>query len=148
MKIGQLAKQTECPIETIRYWEKEGLIPSPYRSEGNYRIYNEQHRNRILFIRNCRSLDMSLNEIRTLLELKDHPSESCQDINELVDSHIEHVVKRIQALTSLEQDLRNLRQRCNSESDIEHCGILEGLSSDKPHTDTESDTHINGLHGH
>lgn len=148
MRIGLLAKHTECPIETIRYWEKEGLIPPPHRSEGNYRIYNEQHLNRILFIRNCRSLDMSLNEIRTLLSLKDQPTESCHDINDLVDSHIEHVVKRIHALQSLEQDLRSLRQRCNTESDIEHCGILEGLSSEKPHTDPDTDSHISGLHGH
>lgn len=148
MKIGQLAKQADCAVETIRYWEKEGLLPQPYRSEGNYRIYNEKHLRRLMFIRNCRSLDMSLTEIRTLLKLRDQPNESCHDINDLVDEHIQHVVRRISALQSLELELRNLRQRCNSESDIEHCGILEGLSSSEPNTGRVADSHVSGLHGH
>ncbi len=153
MKIGQLAKRADCAVETIRYWEKEGLVPAPYRSEGNYRIYNQSHLDRVLFIRNCRSLDMSLDEVRRLLTLRDQPQESCDDINALVDEHIDHVVKRIQALQTLELELKDLRQRCNNDSDIEHCEILKGLAKNDPTNNKRpdpknSDSHVTGLHGH
>lgn len=148
MKIGQLAKRADCAVETIRYWEKEGLLPPPYRSSSNYRIYNESHLRRLLFIRNCRSLDMSLAEVRRLLDLGDQPTESCNEINDLVDEHIEHVVKRIRALQSLETELRTLRHRCNNDSDIEHCEILKGLAEVEPIENTQSDSHVDGLHGH
>ncbi len=73
MKIGELAKSTQTQVETIRYYEREGLLPTTVRSEGNYRIYGPDHAARLSFIRNCRSLDMTLNEIRTLLTFKDAP---------------------------------------------------------------------------
>lgn len=60
MKIGELAKLTDCQVETIRYYEREGLLPEPARSEGNYRLYTQAHVERLTFIRNCRSLDMTL----------------------------------------------------------------------------------------
>ena len=71
MKIGELAKLTDCQVETIRYYEREGLLPEPARSEGNYRLYTQAHVERLTFIRNCRSLDMTLEEIRSLLNLRD-----------------------------------------------------------------------------
>ena len=67
MKIGELAKLTDCPVETIRYYEKENLLPPPARTDGNYRIYGEAHAQGLSFIRHCRSLDMTLDEIRVLL---------------------------------------------------------------------------------
>ena len=63
MKIGELAKLTDCPVETIRYYEKENLLPPPARTDGNYRVYTQAHTERLTFIRNCRSLDMTLEEI-------------------------------------------------------------------------------------
>ncbi len=73
MKIGELAKLTDCQVETIRYYEKENLLPEPARSEGNYRLYTQAHVERLTFIRNCRSLDMTLEEIRSLLSLRAYP---------------------------------------------------------------------------
>ena len=67
MKIGELAKITDCQVETIRYYEREGLLPQAPRSESNYRIYGAEHTERLGFIRHCRSLDMTLEEIRVLL---------------------------------------------------------------------------------
>jgi len=148
MRIGQLAKLSDCAVETIRYWEKEGLIPAPHRSNSNYRLYKQSHLERVLFVRNCRSLDMSLSEIRDLISLQDQPSQSCHQINSLVDEHIDHVVKRITALQSLEKELRNLRNRCNAETDIEHCAILQGLSSEPLPNNDDADNHVDGLHGH
>ena len=98
MKIGELAKLTDCPVETIRYYEKEGLLPPPARSEGNYRLYTQAHTERLTFIRNCRSLDMTLEEIRSLLNLRDSPQDQCESVNTLIDEHIHHVKARIDGL--------------------------------------------------
>ena len=91
MKIGELAKLTDCQVETIRYYEREGLLPEPARSEGNYRLYTQAHVERLTFIRNCRSLDMTLEEIRSLLNLRDSPQDQCESVNALIDEHIHHV---------------------------------------------------------
>ena len=69
MKIGELAKATDCAVETIRYYERENLLPAPARSDGNYRLYTQAHVERLTFIRNCRTLDMTLDEIRSLLSV-------------------------------------------------------------------------------
>ena len=88
MKIGQLAQQTGTPVDTIRYYEREGLLPRAARTEGNYRIYDAVHLERLAFIRRCRSLDMTLDEIRVLLCFRDRPLESCEDVNTLLDAHM------------------------------------------------------------
>ena len=73
IRIGDLAKRSGCEVVTIRYYEKEGLLPKPARSGGNFRLYGEAHIERLQFIRHCRSLDMTLSEIRALLGLRDNP---------------------------------------------------------------------------
>lgn len=128
MKIGELASIAGCQVETVRYYEKEGLLAAPARSEGNYRCYNDQHVERLLFIRRCRTLDMSHDEIRQLLHLRDHPKESCAEINALIDAHIDHVAERIKALQALENQLHILRRHCNDDGDAGHCGILQELT--------------------
>ncbi|MFP6812291.1 MAG: MerR family transcriptional regulator [Moraxella sp.] len=76
MKIGELAKRTGATVETIRYYEKERLLPEPFRSEGNYRLYNEEHIERLQFILHCRTLDMALDDVRILLEYWESPAHS------------------------------------------------------------------------
>src|ERR1700757_4385845 len=95
LKIGELAKRTDLLVETIRYYEREGLLPDPPRSEGNYRLYSVMHLERLQFIRHCRSLDMTLEEIRNLLRFRDAPDRNCGEVNALLDKHIEHVSSRI-----------------------------------------------------
>jgi DNA-binding transcriptional MerR regulator len=73
IKIGELARRTTCRVETIRFYEKEGILPPPPRSTGNYRLYGKQHVDLLLFIRRCRSLDMTLDEVRRLLLIRDTP---------------------------------------------------------------------------
>lgn len=102
MKIGELARLTECPVETIRYYEREGLLPEPARSEGNYRLYTQAHVERLAFIRHCRSLDMTQQEIRELLRLRDNPEADCAAANRLIDEHIHHVEVRIAELRALQ----------------------------------------------
>jgi DNA-binding transcriptional MerR regulator len=91
MKIGELANLTQTQVETIRYYEREGLLPETARTGGNYRIYGDAHAARLSFIRHCRGLDMTLDEIRILLHFKDAPSENCGEVNALLDEHIGHV---------------------------------------------------------
>lgn len=105
MKIGELARRTDCTVETIRYYEREGLLPEPQRSEGNYRQYGERHVEQLVFIRNCRLLDMTHNEIRELLQLRRRPEASCGDVNGLIEAHIELVGERIAALNQLQHVL-------------------------------------------
>jgi Cd(II)/Pb(II)-responsive transcriptional regulator len=129
VKIGELAKATSCSIQTIRYYEKEQLLPSPERSEGNYRIYSTATVTQLLFIKQCRSLDLSLAEIKQLLNLSRSPSSQCSDINQMIDVHIQQVEERIQELRLLQQQLRNLGESCSSDRTIEQCGILHLLSA-------------------
>jgi len=107
MKIGELARLAGSNVETIRYYEREGLLPIPGRSEGNYRIYGPMHQERLTFIRHCRGLDMTLDEIRTLLHFKESPEENCGEVNRLLDDHIGHVVRRIGELQALENSSRS-----------------------------------------
>ncbi len=145
MKIGELARLAGTNVETIRYYERDGLLPVPARSDGNYRIYGETHVQRLSFIRRCRSLDMALDEIRVLLHFKESPQENCADVNSLLDRHIGHVTQRMQELQELEKQLKDLRERCGEARDAAHCGILDGLSQAiVPGGKTAS--HVQGTH--
>jgi Cd(II)/Pb(II)-responsive transcriptional regulator len=129
MRIGELAQTSGTPIETIRFYEREGLLPAPGRTQGNFRVYEAQHLERLQFIRYCRGLDMSLDEVRVLLRFKDAPGDDCGDVNALLDEHIGHVSQRIRELRTLEKQLRQLRERCGEARATEHCGILAGLEA-------------------
>lgn len=128
MKIGLLAKTAHCSTETIRFYEKEGLLPQPARTNGNYRSYDAAHVERLRFIRNCRTLDMAHDEIRALLALMDKSRDNCEPVNSLLDDHIDHVDVRIAELQRLRRQLRALRQQCRDQHAIEDCGIIHGLS--------------------
>ncbi|TFW07155.1 Cd(II)/Pb(II)-responsive transcriptional regulator [Oxalobacteraceae bacterium OM1] len=132
MKIGDLAKRTGCQVETVRYYEKEGLLPPPGRSEGNYRLYDGAHVERLQFIRHCRSLDMTLDEIRSLLHFRDAPDENCGAVNLILDRHIGHVVQRIAELEALKEQLVTLRSQCRTTDAARDCRILQELASGEP----------------
>ncbi|BBN87643.1 Cd(II)/Pb(II)-responsive transcriptional regulator [Azospira sp. I13] len=146
MKIGELARLARSNVDTIRYYEREGLLPEPGRSEGNYRIYGSMHLERLTFIRHCRGLDMTLDEIRTLLHFKESPEENCGEVNRLLDEHIGHVVRRIGELQVLEKQLLELRSRCPDDRRPSTCGILEGLSQSGIGVEPTGN-HISGVHG-
>ena len=148
MKIGELARLTESQVETIRYYEREGLLPAPARTEGNYRTYTQAHVERLSFIRNCRSLDMTLEEIRSLLRLRDSPHDQCQSVNALIDEHIEHVNARVASLQTLQQQLLDLRRRCADDA-ADHCAILERLEVTGAVATPEGEpSHVGRSHGH
>jgi DNA-binding transcriptional MerR regulator len=124
MRIGELARLTATPVDTIRHYEREGLLPPPPRTGAGYRVYGPADAERLHFIRRCRSLDMNLAEVRALLALQGggHGNEA----HALLDEHIGHVTARIAALQQLEQELRALRARCRGDEPA--CAILEGLA--------------------
>ncbi|MGB7180979.1 MAG: Cd(II)/Pb(II)-responsive transcriptional regulator [Burkholderiaceae bacterium] len=149
MKIGELARLTSTQTETIRFYEREKLMPSASRSSANYRVYNDEHAQRLSFIRHCRNLDMTLNEIRTLLHFKDNPQEDCDGVNSLLEEHIGHVEQRIRDLRRLRKDLGELRDRCDDARAAADCGILDGLNKaarQNPKVPTASAGHIPGTH--
>jgi Cd(II)/Pb(II)-responsive transcriptional regulator len=127
MKIGALSEATGTSIETIRFYEREGLLPPPARAENNYRLYLPAHAERLAFIGQCRNLDMALDEIRTLIALRESPAQDCGEVNALLDEHISHVAHRIRELRALEKDLKALRARCATPHPLAECGILNDL---------------------
>lgn len=128
MRIGELARQADCPVETIRYYEKAGLLAAPRRSGANYRDYSAAHVERLAFIRRCRSLDMSLPEIRALLGAIQSPGADCAPVEALLDEHIGHVAGRIAQLRQLKEELDAIRAHCTGGRPASSCGIIQTLS--------------------
>ena len=128
MKIGELAKRSGCSIQTIRYYEKEGLISAPARSDGNFRLYDTTALEKLAFIKNCRALDLTLSEIRHLISLQHSPGTPCEVVNDMIDAHLHVVESRIADLQNLQRDLQRLRHKCGHARSIDQCGILNELS--------------------
>jgi Cd(II)/Pb(II)-responsive transcriptional regulator len=128
MRIGELAKLTGCQPETIRFYEQKGLLPSPVRSDANYRLYDAAHAERLHFIRRCRALGISLDEVQILLGFHDHPDRPCGGVNELVDQHIGQIERQIAELGTLRAELSQLRAKCDSTRPAACCEILKQLS--------------------
>lgn len=134
IRIGELATRLGLPVQTIRYYEREGLLPTPSRTAGNYRLYDQGTVERLTFVRNCRALDMSLEEVRAFLRARDTPEQGCGGINDLVDQHIASIDARIDELQRLKQTLATLRHRCGASRKAKDCGILTELTHDHdPH---------------
>ena len=149
MKIRELAHATDTPADTIRYYERVGLLTAPARAGNNYRQYDIRLVDRLAFIRQARGLDMSLQEIRTLLAWRDQPDADCGAVNALLDEHIGHIATRIRELRALEKQLKALRAQCRQISDTAHCGILSGLTQPgaAPAPVPAAARHVHGVHG-
>ena len=146
MKIGELSSATDTSVETIRYYEREGLLPAPARTEGNFRLYDASHATRLGFIRACRALDMNLDEIRVLLRFRDGSHDDCGEVNSLLDEHIEHVEQRIRELRKLSKDLHALREQCREVRAADQCGILKGLDRGGFEAPAKPHSHVAQVH--
>lgn len=129
MRIGELARVTGVSVDTLRYYEQEQLLTAPLRTRSNYRLYGDEHLAQVRFIRHCRSLDLSLDDIRKLLRVQRQPNLSCLSVNSLLDTKLADVDQRIAELRQLKRDLQALRGRCASPATAGDCGILHGLHS-------------------
>lgn len=145
MRIGELAVRGGCQADAIRYYERLRLLPPPERDANNYRSYGRRHVERLAFIRRCRSLDMSLPEIRTLLESVERPDADCAPVNALVDEHIGHVAARIAELRQLKTELDAIRAHCSGARPTSQCGILETLA--RAPSARRARSHIAAAHG-
>ena len=127
MRIGELAHQAGVDVQTVRYYEREGLLAAPSRSPSGYRAYGPEHLERLNFVRHCRSLDMSLAEIKRLIDLSSDARVSCEQVDQLVRAHLERVRAKRLALENLEAQLATLSAQCASGHRVADCGILGEL---------------------
>lgn len=127
MRIGELGQSTGVDSETIRYYERAGLLPPPARQANGYRTYGPAHLERLAFIRHCRALDMPLAEVRRLLDFLDRPQGDCGDVNRLIDEQLARVRARLESMRALERQLELLRGRCDVAHATTECGILHEL---------------------
>ena len=127
MRIGELGQATGVDVETIRYYEKTGLLAEPNRLANGYRSYSQAHLERLSFIRHCRALDIPLADITRLVSFMMQPSSDCGDINSLIDQQIAKVRARLASMQALENQLTTLRSRCDAEHSGLECGILHEL---------------------
>jgi len=132
MRIGELAHAAGFDVETVRYYEKAGLLPPPARRDNNYRRFDAAALQRLRFIGNCRALDMSLDEIRALLRFIDHPGDDCSPVDALVAEHLGHVRERLRSLRQLERQLELLQRACGHAEPNAVCGIVLALGSEVP----------------
>ncbi len=126
---GTLSKLTGCNIETIRYYERIGLMPDPPRSEGGHRLYDDDHVRRLRFIRRARELGFSLVEVRGLLGLVDGGENSCAEVKALTLGHVRDIHHKIIDLRKIERVLEHMAARCD-EGEVPECPVIDSLFQD------------------
>lgn len=129
MKIGELARKTSLSVDAIRFYEKQGLIKSQGRTESGYREFSLETADLLHFIAKCRALDISLPEIKKLLQVRSGSSKSCLEANLVIDDQILKLRSRIKELRKLESQLSELRAVCNQELAPSDCKIIKVLDS-------------------
>lgn len=127
MRIGELAIATGTKAETIRYYEREGILPAADRTDSNYRDYSENHLAALTFVRRARQLGFSMAQVRELLALSDRVDNPCQVVDELVREQLEEVEQKILDLSSLRDELRLMLRSCEANR-IGECRIVESLA--------------------
>ncbi len=128
MRIGELAKQSDCEVETIRFYEREGLLDAPAREANGYRSYGDAHLVQLNFVRHCRSLGIGLPEVRILRSFQASPELACEEIDELIDRQIVRIHEQLESLRRLERQLHCLRDTCKAQQTVRNCGILRTLA--------------------
>lgn len=125
--IKDLAKKTQLSPDSIRFYEKKNLIKPCFRAENNYRYYDNDVLKRLIFIKRCRALDMSLKEIELLIALEQKPNQDCTAVNQLIDEHLKQLESKIFELQNFQLQLQQLRQSCTVQTTVDHCQILKKL---------------------
>ena len=125
--IGDLARATDTKVETIRYYERIGLLPEPERTAGNYRSYEAAHLGRLSFIRRARELGFSIDQVRNLLGLADQKDRSCETVDSIAREHLADVDRKIADLKELRRELGSLIRQCHHGT-IAECRILDALA--------------------
>lgn len=125
--IGELASATDTKVETIRYYERVGLLPKPKRTPGNYRRYEADHLGRLSFTRRARDLGFSIEQVRNLISLGDQRDRSCETVDAIAREHLAEVDRKIADLKGLRRELDALIRQCHHGT-IAECRILDALA--------------------
>ena len=128
MKTGDLARLADVKVETVLFYEKEGLLPRPARTRSNYRDYGKSDVARLLFIRRSRDLGFDLQSVRKLLTLADDLSQLCDAIDAIASEQLSKVKRKIADLKALQSELKNVVGQCKSGT-VSDCKIIEALGS-------------------
>ncbi len=128
MLIGELAKKSGCDVQTVRYYEKIGLLPIPNRTPGNQRFYLHDHQERLIFIRHCRSLGFPLEQIRKLIEVGSLEDQYCTEINTITEQCLLDVQEKINRLEGLKTELQRILSSCSGGT-VSSCNIIKSLSN-------------------
>lgn len=127
MKIGELGQATATKVETVRYYEKIGLLPPPARTAANYRAYGADHLARLSFIRRARDLGFTLEAVRELLTLSDDKAQSCEAVDVIARAHLTEIDRKIADLQALRSELARVLGSC-SHGTVADCKIIESLA--------------------
>jgi MerR family transcriptional regulator, copper efflux regulator len=131
LTIGQVAKAANVHVETLRYYERQGLVPKPPRSPSFYRHYPDNTVPRVQFVKHAQELGFSLREIRELLSLRAAPKARCADVKRRAETKIGEIEGKIRALQAMRRALRRLVSQCDGELAASACPILESLDHEK-----------------
>jgi DNA-binding transcriptional MerR regulator len=126
--IGELSKATGVKVVTIRYYEHVKLMPAPPRTAGNYRIYRLEHLRRLQFVRRCRDLGFTLDQLRDLLRLSVQSRRRCSDIDRITENHLIEIEDKIADLRRLASQLRHIKNGCPGKGRVADCRILAALT--------------------
>lgn len=127
LQRAELARRTGCNLETIRYYEKIGMLPAPPRTAAGYRVYDEDHVSRLRFILRARELGFSIEEIRGLLTLVDGGTQTCAEVKAMTERHLADVRTKIADLKRIEKVLASTAARCSGD-EVPDCPVLETLA--------------------
>ena len=128
LSIGDVAKATGVKVVTIRYYEQMGLMPAPSRTEGNYRAYGHEHIRGLRFIRRCRDLGFTLEQVRDLLRLASRKNDECSEVDRITMRHLADIEAKVSDLARLAAELRRISECCRGDGLIADCRIIEALS--------------------
>ena len=126
LTIGGVSRETGCNIETIRYYERIGLLSDPPRSAGGHRLYNPEHVKRLTFIRRGRQLGFTLDQVRQLLSLVDGGVFTCEDVQRIALAHLDEVREKIADLERLEIALSSMAEQCSG-GQVPECPVIDAL---------------------
>jgi len=128
LKTSELAAKAQLNKETIRFYEKKGLLPDPVRTDGGYRQYSQKDLERLVFIKNAKELGFALSEIKELLAIADGDIYECCDVRQIAESKIDHINNQLKHLKKLKTTLTKLVTECQQSKTIRNCPIIESLS--------------------
>jgi len=131
LSIGKLAEQAQVNVQTIRYYERRGLLRDPERTASNYRVYGGDTLRRVRFIRRAQELGFTLSEIKELLELRASPRSCCADVRERSEAKIRDIDEKVRTLQAMRKALARLVRACSGRGPVTECPILESLEDEE-----------------